>query len=229
MPVLNEEAMLPATLDSLRQQTRPADRIVVTDGGSTDATRSVAERYGVTFLSSPQQGRGSQIAYALRNVHEDVVVVAHADMEFPRDSLESIAATMAANPDCPGGCLGHRFRRRRWCYRIVELLDANRAGRRGISFGDQAQFFRPAELMRHGGFPDQSIMEDLELSLRMKRLGRPVYLDRPVTVSSRYLDQHGYLLTICRNVVLRWVYRRRGVAACQTIYERYYQRNGIDR
>jgi glycosyltransferase involved in cell wall biosynthesis len=225
-PTLNEEATLPAMLESLRRQTRVPDEIVIADGGSSDATHKIGASYSAIVVHPPRRGRGCQIAYAIERLNTDVVMVAHADMVFPANALAAVEKLMMTDPTCPGGCLGHRFDRRRLCYRVVEFMDYNRACRRRISFGDQAQFFRRELIASAGGFPDQPIMEDLELSLRLRTLGRPAYLGIPVTVSARYLDRNGYLRTIWRNVVLRWVYRRKGLGACQHIYERYYGSNG---
>src|SRR5215210_673154 len=45
VPVRNEEASIRELLDSLLAQTRPPDEIVITDGGSTDATPQIIEEY----------------------------------------------------------------------------------------------------------------------------------------------------------------------------------------
>ncbi|GAA1479880.1 hypothetical protein GCM10009624_03200 [Gordonia sinesedis] len=45
VPAYNEEAYLPACLDSLLRQTRPIDEIIVVDNDSSDATGDVARRY----------------------------------------------------------------------------------------------------------------------------------------------------------------------------------------
>lgn len=227
IPTLNEDVTLGNTLRSLQLQTEPADRVVVSDGGSTDRTVAVAQQFGATVLAAPRRGRGCQIAYAVERLDEDVILVAHADMTFPGTALAAVRAALSANRECPGGCLGHRFDQRRLAYRVVERIDRRRAQRRGISFGDQAQFFRRDWLSRCGGFPDQSIMEDLELSRRLRVLGRPIYLGLPVTVSSRYFDRQGYLPTIWRNVWLRWMYRLGGLTACQRIYDHYYSATAL--
>jgi glycosyltransferase involved in cell wall biosynthesis len=45
VPVRDEEDSIRELLDSLLQQTRPADEIVITDGGSVDATPQIIEEY----------------------------------------------------------------------------------------------------------------------------------------------------------------------------------------
>src|SRR5262249_29630301 len=54
-----------------------------------------------------------------------------------------------------------------------------------LPYGDQALFVRRDAFDRVGGFPDQPLMEDLELSLRLRRVGRIVTAPATVRVSAR--------------------------------------------
>ncbi|QDU62655.1 PGL/p-HBAD biosynthesis glycosyltransferase [Planctomycetes bacterium Pan216] len=222
LPVLNEEVALRGVLESLLRQSQPADRIVVVDGGSSDATLDVARAMGATLLEAPRRGRGCQIAHAVGQVREEIVLIAHADMIFPERAIATIVRTMAQSPDVPGGCLGHRFDDRHPFLRGVEWWDHCRAKYAHMSYGDQAQFFRRESIATSGGFPDQPLMEDVELSRRLRRLGRPIVLSIPVTVSARRLREVGFLRAVWGNVQLRRRYRAQGLAACQELYERYY-------
>lgn len=222
VPTLNEEAALAATLQSLHAQIEPAERLLVVDGGSCDGTEAVARSLGAEFLMmKPGQGRGGQIARGVAQVGEEVVLVAHADMRFPPQALQAIRDHLQRWPTCPGGCLGHRFDSPRWIYRVIEWFDRRR-GQRGDSYGDQAQFFRREALASVNGFPNQPIMEDVELARRLKRLGRPAYLDLPVTVSPRRFEQRGIVRVGFENWYFRRIYKRRGLAACADIYRAYY-------
>jgi rSAM/selenodomain-associated transferase 2 len=223
IPTFNEAARLAATLESLRAQADPPERIVVVDGGSSDATAKIAAEGGAEFLVERGRGRGGQVAAGVARSGEDIILVAHGDMLFPPGALAAVRGTLAARPECPGGCLGHRFDSPRRVYRLVERADRMRA-LRGTSYGDQAQFFRREWLPRAGGFPDQPIMEDVELSRRLRALGRPAYLDLPVTVSARRFEERGWWRVLWENWTFRRAYRRRGPAACREIYERYYRR-----
>jgi rSAM/selenodomain-associated transferase 2 len=223
IPTFNEAERLAATLESLRTQTDPPDRVIVVDGGSADATPRLAEASGAEVLVERGRGRGGQVAAGVARATEDVVLVGHGDMLFPSESLAAIRRALATRPACPGGCLGHRFSSRRWVYRLIERADRMRAVR-GTSYGDQAQFFRREWLVDVGGFPDQPIMEDVELSRRVRALGRPLYLDLPVVVSPRRFEERGVWRVLWENWTFRRAYRRRGLSACRDIYERYYHR-----
>ncbi len=58
IPALNEAERLPVLLDALGRQTRPADRVVVADAGSTDGTREIAEAHGATVVEGGMPGVG---------------------------------------------------------------------------------------------------------------------------------------------------------------------------
>jgi glycosyltransferase involved in cell wall biosynthesis len=219
MPVLNEAAGLPATLESLLAQTEPAERIIVVDGGSGDGTADIARKLGAEVRVAESAGRGNQIGLGVSGAAEDLIVVAHADMIFPRDALATIRRYMQEHPGCPGGSLGHRFDSRRWRYSVVEWFDRRRA-RRGYSYGDQAQFFR-RDLLE---FPAQPIMEDVEFATRLRSLGEPAYLDCPVMASTRRFERLGLLRTLWQNRRYRRSYRRGGIAATRAIHEQYYSR-----
>lgn len=223
MPTYDEAEHIEAGLRSVAAQTAPAERVVVVDGGSTDRTALLARQCGATVWTAPQRGRGLQIAWAVAELCEDLILVAHADMLFPAHAFAAVRQALAEDPTCPGGCLGHRFDRRRWRYRLIESWDRWRVLLTGVSFGDQAQFFRRQRLDSVGGFPSQPIMEDVELSRRLLRLGRPAYLGVEVTVSARRFESVGWLAAGWRNLQNRRAYRRHGPDACQAIYDRYYE------
>ena len=221
IPTLNEENVLARALIAVRSQMDKRMRLIVADGGSSDGTRETARQQGALVIETSRRGRGCQIAEALTQIHEDVVVIVHADMVLLPDSCARIRRWLGEHKQCPGGCLGHRFASTRWTYRLVEWWDRRRA-LRGISYGDQGQFFRREWIEHSGGFPQQPIMEDLELSRRLRVLGTPAYLDYPAQVSPRRFERLGWLRTISTNFLLRLTYRIGGQTACHKLYRRYY-------
>jgi hypothetical protein len=70
----------------------------------------------------------------------------------------------------------------------------------GIATGDQAMFMTRAAFEAAGGFPDQPLMEDIELSARLKRLSAPQCLRERVLTSGRRWEQRG----VWRTIVLMW-------------------------
>jgi len=113
-------------------------------------------------------------------------------------------------------------------HRIIASLNNTKAIVTGISFGDQAQFVRAEALERMGGFPDLMLMEDVELSLRMKALGGAVYLGPGVTVSGRRWQAGKFIGNIWTVGALfcRYLLERRLGAALgrgEGYYRRYYR------
>jgi hypothetical protein len=69
----------------------------------------------------------------------------------------------------------------------------------GAAYGDQAIFVRRSAFETIGGFPDAPIMEDLMMTRRLRKLGRPALLDGPVYVCARRWRQYGVVRQTLRN------------------------------
>jgi len=65
IPALNEADNLRYLLPYLRVELAGRGRIIVSDGGSTDATPAVCRHYGVIHFSAPARGRGLQMNAAV--------------------------------------------------------------------------------------------------------------------------------------------------------------------
>jgi GT2 family glycosyltransferase len=97
----------------------------------------------------------------------------------------------------------------------------------GIAFGDQAQFVRAEALRRIGGVPALMLMEDVELSLRLKSAGRVVYLGQGVRTSGRRWQAGNSFRKIVTVLILfvRFLVDRRlgrSERADQEYYRKYY-------
>jgi hypothetical protein len=140
---------------------------------------------------------------------------------------ERVVRSLERNPAAAGGCLGMRFEEEGPVRRGIAALNNLRAAATGIGFGDQAQFVRRDALERIGGFPGLMLMEDVELSLRLKRIGRPVYLPGGVVVSGRRWQAGDSVRRIWLILCLfgRFLVERRlfGIAdGGESYYRRYY-------
>jgi glycosyltransferase involved in cell wall biosynthesis len=76
----------------------------------------------------------------------------------------------------------------------------------GIATGDQALFVTRAAFDSAGGFPSIALMEDVALSVRLKRVRRPVCIRTRVTTSGRRWREHGMLRTMFLMWQLRLAY-----------------------
>jgi hypothetical protein len=69
-----------------------------------------------------------------------------------------------------------------------------------LPYGDQAMFVRTDAFWRAGGFPDQPLMEDLELSRRLRALGAIRTAPATVRVSGRRFVARPIAYTLAVNV-----------------------------
>jgi cellulose synthase/poly-beta-1,6-N-acetylglucosamine synthase-like glycosyltransferase len=131
----------------------------------------------------------------------DVLVFLHADVRLPEDAPTRIADALA-DPSVVAGA----FRTwtvpdagRSWLAPLLHLADLrSRYSRR--PYGDQALFVRADAFRCAGGFPDQPLMEDLELSRRLARLGRIRVVRSRVAVSGRRFLARPIYYTLAVNV-----------------------------
>lgn len=146
----------------------------------------------------------------------DALVFLHADTRLPEGAARLI---------------GDALKRRLWgrfdvhiagrprMLRVIAGLMNLRSRLTGVVTGDQALFVQRAAFAAAGGFPDQPLMEDIELSKRLKRLGPPACLRARIVTSGRRWEARG----LRRTVLLMWRLRLdywRGVPA-ELLAERY--------
>jgi GT2 family glycosyltransferase len=111
---------------------------------------------------------------------------------LPGDEIDRMVGILNRHPSIVGGSIGGRFDSAKFRFRVIELANAFRAAFIKISFGDQVQFFRRKPVVDADLFPNIPLMEDVEFSIRLRRLGRCVYLCGGAWVSTRRWEQKGF-------------------------------------
>ncbi|HLC20747.1 MAG TPA: TIGR04283 family arsenosugar biosynthesis glycosyltransferase [Candidatus Methylomirabilis sp.] len=208
IPARNEEAHLGATLTYLRQHApHPFAEIIVAEGGSADATAGVA-RHWATVVHGHDSTRAALMNAGARVARGDVFFFLHADSVPPPDFL-TLIRTALADPRVGGGAFDHQFSEPVFGLWLVSTIDRIRFRLTKNYYGDQGIFVRRAVFDQIGGFPDRAILEDLEFSSRMKRLGRTVLIPRPVRTSGRRFLNGGITRTFLRIVWLLALYTLR--------------------
>ncbi len=183
IPTLNEEKNLAQCLLSIESQTLLPDEIWIADGGSIDATLETAAAFpGVKVVSSPP-GRGIQIAGAVSVSQADMILICHADVIMQPAMLEHAKKALAENSVAAGGAFRIIYDHQSPGATFLICLNFLKTALLGISFGDQCQFFRKAALP--GGFPALRLMEDVELSFRIREAGAFCFLYSGPIVSFR--------------------------------------------
>lgn len=224
IPAWNEGAVLAACLESVRALQPPAREVIVVDGGSTDDTRAVTARAGACLVAAAR-GRGGQIAAGVARATADVVLVVHADARVAPELSGRILEILRARPAAVGGAAGQEFDGDGPGLAVVEALNDFRAGCLGQSFGDQGQFFRREAMNALGGFPGLPLMEDVELSLRLRAAGPVLYLGGGVRCSARRWRRGNWFRRVAQVVALtaryRWA-RWQGRDCTAELYRKYY-------
>ena len=193
MPVFNEGSTLAARMKALLPLRKRGVEVVVVDGGSTDTTWAIACSLADHVLLAPR-GRASQMNAGAKDSTADALLFLHADSQLPDGADLLIAHALRA-----GHHWGRFDARIDGCHaalRVVARLMNLRSRLTGIATGDQAIFVRRTVFELLGGFADLALMEDVELSTRLRRHSAPVCLQTPVITSGRRWEKHGVWPTI---------------------------------
>ena len=225
IPTLNESEKLPGAIASLHGE-KGISKIIVVDGGSSDGTREIAKQLGVKVIGS-ERGRGHQINTGVHHCQGDIILVLHGDCRIQPGTLQRILTELNENPQHIGGATGMDYESDTFRNRILAFLNNGRARFVSISFGDQAQFFRKEAVDLMGGYPDQILMEDAELSMRMKENALTLFVPRGVVVSERRWLTMGFWNNFMRVITfcLTYLVQRRlvcGDSRRENFYKRYY-------
>lgn len=210
IPALNEAAGIEATLRALQPLRARGVELVLADGGSGDGTAALARTW-VDVVADAPRGRALQMNAGAALARAEVLLFLHADTRLP-----PLADVLVLQAVASGACWGRfdvRIEGRPWVLRVVATLMNLRSRASGIATGDQAIFVTREAFERVGGFPAQPLMEDVEISRRLKRLGRPACLSAKVCTSGRRWEQRGVWRTILLMWQLRWRYWRGESAA----------------
>ena len=206
VPVLNEAAGWPTVQRRLAALAAcEGVQVWVVDGGSTDGTAAMATQGGLTVVPSPA-GRARQMNAGAAAGQGSVLLFLHADTALPPDWLHSLQAGLAG-----GACWGRfdvHIEGQSALLRVVAAMMNGRSRLSGIATGDQAIFMTRAAFDAVQGFPNQPLMEDIEISKHLLKLSRPVCLRQRVTTSGRRWDTRGVWRTIFLMWRLRFAYWR---------------------
>jgi rSAM/selenodomain-associated transferase 2 len=206
VPALDEAAGIGAVLENLQPMRARGGEVIVVDGGSGDATAAIAKPLADAVIGAPR-GRAQQMNAGAAAAQGDVLLFLHADTLLPADADRLVCAGLGS-----GGKIWGRFDvridGRARMLRVVATLMNLRSRLTGIASGDQALFVTRAAFDAVGGFPEQPLMEDIELSRRLLRLSRPLCLAEPVFTSGRRWETRGVWRTIWLMWRLRWLYAR---------------------
>lgn len=198
IPTLNAEESLKRALPPLMEGlTQGLVRdLVISDGGSQDATCEMAKAIGATLVTGAPS-RGGQLKRGALAARGDWLFFVHADTVLPPGWTDAVGAHFSKNRpawcpmrfDCGGGAA-----------HVVAAWANLRARLFALPYGDQTLLISQADYARIGGFLDQLLMEDVAMARRLGRRLMPL----PITVTTsaeKYLRE-GWLRRGARNLGL---------------------------
>ena len=204
IPVLNESALLQKQLEKLRPFRNLGNEVIVVDGGSDDDSREVA-RPLVDRVCHSSSGRSLQMNYGAGLASGEVLLFLHIDTSLPVDCAAQIAQVFE-NSNRLWGRFDVRLSSDQGLLRVIPAAMNLRSHLTGVVTGDQAIFVRRQVFEEVKGYAPIPLMEDIELSKRLRRLSWPARIRQKAIASSRRWEQRGVLSTVLSMWWLRLLY-----------------------
>ena len=229
IPVLNEANNLPLLLDNINKLNPNPQQVIVVDGGSNDDSIGIIRSFINELMldndrkidwqmTESKAGRALQMNAGAALATGEVLLFLHADTQLPINAIESVSEAMKR---AEWGHFDVQIASRQPTLRLVSQMINWRSRLSGIATGDQAIFISQSLFKQIGGYPNQALMEDVELCKQLKGIAKPACLKSKVITSARRWQQHGTWRTIILMWHLRFDYWR-GVSA-DNIKARYYK------
>lgn len=197
IPVFNESSAIKASLQRLQELRTLGAEVIVVDGGSEDDTVALCQAGADRVLVS-SRGRARQMNAGAAAASGRWLLFLHADTWLPDNITNAVMAWEYSRSKW--GFFFVRLTGDRWILRVIAWFMNRRSYYTSISTGDQCQFVEREVFEDIGGFANIPLMEDIELSKRLKRIGRPLIVVAKAETSNKKWQDEGVL----RTVILMW-------------------------
>ncbi len=189
IPTLNAAARLPGCAASLMEglDCGLVRELVISDGGSTDATLEIAQQLGATIVSGAP-GRGGQLQRGAEAARADWMLFLHADTQLSEGWSDPVSDHIRTNPRAGYFQLG--FDAKGFRARFFEV-GANLRSRLGLPYGDQGLLISRGLYRNIGGYEDIPIMEDVAIAKALRGQLR-MLAARALTDAGRYQNGGWY-------------------------------------
>lgn len=202
IPVLNEEKNIEILLQQLQEIRQEGNEVIVVDGGSIDDTVSIAKMFSDKVIKS-KSGRALQMNSGASVAAHDALWFLHADTLIPDTAMKNIQQVLNKND---WGRFDIRLSGSNFLFRIIERLINIRSCLTGIATGDQAIIVKKNVFDAVEGYPAIPLMEDIELSYKLRKISKPICIKNPLITSSRRWEKNGIFSTILLMWRLRFLY-----------------------
>jgi rSAM/selenodomain-associated transferase 2 len=190
IPTFNEAKIIEPLISYLQKNIAvAAAEIIISDGGSTDNTIKAATNAGATVVLSPLKGRAAQMNFGASMAKGSILYFLHADCFPPTDFIADIHA--AIDRGFEAGRYQTRFTGSDW--RLIVNAFFTRFDLFVCYGGDQTLFVTRQLFTAIGGYDESRlIMEDYDITHRIKQQGRYEILPGKTLVSTRKYQRNGW-------------------------------------
>jgi rSAM/selenodomain-associated transferase 2 len=184
IPVRNDAEALGRTLDHLGHvsQIDIVEVIVAAAGDRAGTELAVAGR--AQLLWPDGSTRAILMNAGAARARAEVLFFLHADSFPPTQALELIRQALS-DERIVGGAFEHLFVEPMWSLRTITWINRLRYRLTHNYYGDQGIFVRTSVFRQMGGYRQLQLMEDLDFTQRLKRIGRTVLVRQPLPTSGR--------------------------------------------
>ena len=229
IPILNEADNLPHLFANINSLKPAPQQVILVDGGSNDDSISIMQSFIeqsmldnyhkiVWRMTESKAGRARQMNAGAALATGDVLLFLHADTQLPNQAIAQVTIAVKTSE---WGRFDVKLNSRQPMLWVVSQMINWRSRLTSIATGDQAIFINKDLFDKIGGYPNQALMEDVEICKQLKNIAKPARLRSKVITSARRWQQHGTWRTIILMWQLRFDYWR-GVSAAN-IKARYYK------
>lgn len=195
IPVLNEAPHIEKLLAPLT-----GIDVIIVDGGSTDNTLALLTAFKAKVIQG-STGRARQMNAGAAEATGDILIFLHADTRLPegwQNNLRDFADSKKV-----WGRFNLQFDETTPAFSVIAFMMNWRSRLTGICTGDQAIFVRRSAFDKLNGFADIPLMEDIDISRRLRRESWPHCVPDKATTSARRWRARGLI----RTVLHMWWYR----------------------
>ncbi|MDF7812517.1 TIGR04283 family arsenosugar biosynthesis glycosyltransferase [Hymenobacter sp. YC55] len=162
--------------------------IIVVDANSPDGTAAVAEQAGARVVQCPRKGRAAQLNFGARQATGSILYFLHADSYPPASFSQEIRE--AVQQGNGAGCYRLAFDHPSWFLKANAWFTRFRFEL--FRFGDQSLFVRRDVFSQIGGYrEDMVVLEDQEITRRLRRAAPFQILPGPIVTSARKYRENG--------------------------------------
>lgn len=191
IPAYNEERVIESTIRQVLASRNAQIEIIVIDDGSRDATAAVVtaafgDHPAVRLVTVPNGGKAKALNLAVELARGDVLIALDADTMFGLDTIARLQrwfadpriGAVAGNVQ-----VGNRINLvTRW--QSIEYITSQNLERRALAALNAVMVvpgavgaFRRAALAQSGGYPEETLAEDQDLTIQIQRDGWRVIYD----------------------------------------------------